>query len=108
MGMTIDAWIEYDDSAHYYPERAGELPFSLAQDNCIPLDHFVRFRNTKDFRFFGAIAGVHREDGPAPLFPRRGCLPPNVSGYATSHVFNICDADDPNLGWLTYPEIEMS
>lgn len=109
MGIAIDAWIEYDDDAQRYPERAAEPPFSQVHDNCIPLEDFASFRSSKDYRLFGAIAGIHRDkDGPRPLFPMRGGLPPNVSGYTKRHVSRITDSDDPILSWLTYPEIEQA
>jgi hypothetical protein len=98
MGSAIDAWIEYDDDARYHPERAAEPPFSQVHDNCIPLEYFTRFRSSGDYQFWGAIAGLHREtNGPSPLFPLRGGLPPNVSGYTKSHVLQIVDENDPSL-----------
>ena len=82
MGSVIEAWIEYDDDAQYHPERAAEPPFSQVHDNCVPLDHFASFRNTKDYRFFAALSGIRRREGDLePLFPLRGGLPPNVSGH---------------------------
>lgn len=109
MGASIDAWIEYDDDAQYYPERAAEPPFSQAHSNCIPLDHFVRFRSGNNYRFLAALSGIRRREGdPEPLFPLRGGLPPNVSGYTSHHVFEVAEDTDPNLGWLTYPEIELA
>ena len=109
MGSSIEAWIEYDDDAQYYPERAAEPPFSRPHDNCIPLTDFVAFRSGKNYRFFAAISGTRSQQGdPTPLFPLRGGLPPNVSGYTMRHVFEVADDTDPNLGWLTYPEIKQA
>ena len=109
MGSSIESWIEYDDDAQYYPERAAEPPFSRPHDNCIPLTDFVSFRSGKNYRFFAAISGIRSQpNDPAPLFPLRGGLPPNVSGYARHHVFSVADDTDPNLGWLSYAEIEQA
>lgn len=109
MGTTIEAWIEYDDDARYYPERAAEPPFSRPHGNCIPLTDFVAFRSGKNYRFFAALSGIRRREGdPDPLFPLRGGLPPNVSGHTKRLVFEVADDTDPNLGWLTYPEIEQA
>ena len=109
MGISIEAWIEYDDDVKYHPERATEPPFSQVHDNCIPLEYFVRFRSSGDYQFFGAIAGIYRDkEGSRPLFPMRGGLPPNVSGYTKRHVSEIVEDNDPFLSWLTYPEIEQA
>ena len=109
MGFTIDAWIEYDDSAQDHPERAAEPPFSQMHDNCIPLNEFDRLRSGKDDRFFAALAGIKcREDDPDPLFPRRGGLPPNVSGFAMYGINQTIESNNPYLSWLTYPEIEQA
>lgn len=109
MGSTIDAWIEYDDDARYYPERAAEPPFSRIHDNCIPLEYFVMFSDAKDYCFLTALSGNRwREGDPELLFPLRGGLPPNVSGHTRRHVLKVTVDTDPNLGWLTYPEIELA
>ena len=109
MGSAIEAWIEYDDDALYYPERAAEPPFSSYCDNCIPLDWFIHFSNAKDDRFFSAIAGIRsRQDDPAPLFPLRGGLPPNTSKQTNSAVSEIIGEDNPYLSWLSYAEIAQA
>lgn len=109
MGYTIDAWIEYDDSQERNPERAGEPPFSVVTDNSIPVDNFVSFRYAKDYRLFAALSGIEKKESDLePLFPLRGGLPPNVSGYTYHSVLEIIDPADPNLGWLTCPEIEQA
>ena len=109
MGSSIEAWIEYDNDALYYPERAAEPPFSRPHNNCIPLTDFVAFRSGNNYRFFAAISGIRSQQGdPAPLFPLRGGLPPNVSGYTRRHVFEVADDTDPNWGWLSYAEIEQA
>ncbi len=109
MGITIDAWIEYDDDAQYHPERAGQPPCSRADENGIPLGCFTRFRRAKDYRFFAAISGVRgQEDDPKPLFPMRGGLPPKVSSQTKRQVAEIIGEDNPRLSWLDYPEIERA
>lgn len=109
MGTTIEAWIEYDDDALYYPERAAEPPFSHPRDFCIPLVDFIDFHQAKDYRFFAALSGIRSRSGdPAPLFSMRGVLPPNVSGQAERAVKKMAGTPNPILGWLTYPEIELA
>jgi len=109
LGYTIDAWIEYDDTPERHPERAGQPPFSVVTDNSISLEDFVSFRYSKDYRLFAVLAGIHRSgNGPGPLFPLRGGLPPNVSGHTVRRVSQLVDPDDPILSWLTYPEIEQA
>ncbi|MGI4791696.1 MAG: hypothetical protein ACRYFS_22980 [Janthinobacterium lividum] len=109
MGTTMDDWIEYDDEMRNQPERAADPPFSTPHDNCIPLDHFAQFHRAKDYRFFAALSGVHsRADDPAPLFPMRGNLPPNVSATAKNAVTEMAGTPNPILGWLTYPEIVLA
>jgi len=109
MGITIDAWIEYDEDVVYYPERAAPPPFSQDQDGCIPLDCFYQFCGAKDDRFLAAISGVRRREGdPDPLVPMRGCLPPNVTLHTKRQVLEMTGEGDPLLGWLTYPEIERA
>ncbi len=109
MGSAIESWIEYDDDAQYYPERAAEPPFSRPDDNCIPLDGFTRFCRAKDYRFFAAISGIRSQQGdPAPLFPLRGGLPPNVSEKTKRAVSEIIGEDNPYLSWLSYAEIEQA
>ena len=109
MGSSIDAWVEYDENPFYYPERAKEPPFAYPFDGFLSLTENSCFRSGKDYRFFAAISGIRRQqDDPAPLFPLRG-LPPNLSGYAKHAVSTEAyDLDDPNFGWLTYPEIEQA
>ncbi len=105
----MEAWIEYDDDARYYPERAAEPPFSYSRDSCIPLVDFVAFHQAKDYRFFSALSGIRSRAGdPDPLFSMRGVLPPNVSGQAEQAVMEMAGAPNPILGWLTFPEIEMA
>ncbi len=109
MGSSIEAWVEYDDEAWYEPERAAEPPFSFYCDNCIPLDWFIHFNNAKDYRFFSAIAGIRSQQGdPAPLFPLRGGLPPNVSEQTKHAVSEIIGEVNPYLSWLSYAEIESA
>ena len=109
MGITIDAWIEYDDNALFDPERAAEPPFSQNVDGCIPLDYFIEFCGAKDDRFLAAISGAKwREDDPDPLFPMRRCLPPNVTLHAKHQVLEMTGEGDPSLSWLTYPELERA
>ena len=109
MGTTMEAWIEYDDDARYWPERAAEPPFSHPRDFCIPLVDFIDFHQAKDYRFFAALSGIRsREGDPAPLFPMRGVLPPNVSAQAERAVMEMAGVPNPILGWLTYPEIEVA
>ena len=109
MGTTIEARIEYDDDALYYPERAAEPPFSYPRDFCIPLTDFHDFHQAKDYRFFAALSGIRSRAGDsAPLSPMRGVLPPNVSGQAERAVVKMAGVPNPILGWLTYPEIELA
>lgn len=109
MGSAIEAWIEYDDDAQYYPERAANPPFSSYCDRCIPLDQFKGFRQAKDYRFFSAIAGIRSQQGdPVPLFPLRGGLPPNVSEQTRRAVSESIGEDDPCLSWLSFAEIEQA
>ncbi len=105
----MEAWIEYDDDALYWPERAAEPPFSYSRDFCIPLVDFIGFHHAKDYRFFAALSSIRSRAGdPAPLFPMRGVLPPNVSGQVERAVMEMAGAPNPILGWLTYTEIEMA
>ncbi len=109
MGSAIDAWIEYDDDALYYPERAAEPPFSHPPDFCIPLTDFNDFYHAKDYRFFAAISGIRSQPGdPAPLFSMRGGLPKNVSDQTRRDVSEIIGEDNPSLSWLSYSEIEQA
>ena len=106
MGITIEAWIEYDDNALFDPERAAEPPFSQDVNGCIPLDYFVEFCGAKDDRFLAAISGVRwRAGDPDPLFPMRGCLPPSVTLHTKRQVLEMTGDGDPFLSWLTYPEL---
>ena len=109
MGITIEAWIEYDDNALFDPERAAEPPFSQDVDGCIPLDYFIEFCGAKDDRFLAAISGAKwREGDPDPLFSMRRCLPPNVTLYAKHQVLEMTSEGDPSLSWLTYSELERA
>ena len=109
MGIAIEAWIEYDDNALFDPERAAEPPFSQNVDGSIPLDYFTEFCGTKNDRFLAAISGARRRESDTdPLFPMRGCLPPNVTLHTKRQVSEMTGEGDPLLSWLTYPEVERA
>ena len=109
MGSAIHAWIEFDDDAQYYPERAAEPPFSRPNENCISLDCFAGLDQAKDYRFFAAISGIRsREDDPAPLFPMRGGPPLNASDETKRQISEIIGENNPRLRWLSYTEIERA
>lgn len=112
MGLDMHVWIEYDtevsdwnaDNAYHKKKRELRPPF--AEGNCIeslpgwePLFHI-----SKDYHFFGAIAGVRNPTEIPPLFPPRG-VPPNVCWPIEVAIANRIF--EP-LGWLTLSEINAA
>ena len=94
MGADITAFIQIDDNT-----PSGEPAFTN-DPSTWDLSGDYGLSSGKHYTFYAAIAGVRNDSGIAPLFPCRG-LPPRSSRRICDHI----DADDPNVGWLTLPEI---
>jgi hypothetical protein len=114
MGTEMTAFIEYDRTPNrwreFYPDPNVELPppfadisgepFSLTEEGGI-------YTGSKDYLFFGAIAGVRNETGIPPLFRPRG-LPPNLSPQVRRELNSRGELADHNDSWLRLSEINAA
>ena len=105
MGTEMTAFIEYDSisdagwNAPPFSESSGD-PYSLTVEGGI-------YTGSKDYKFFGAIAGVRNETGIPALFPPRG-LPMNLSPELRRAVGSENKLGDHNDSWLTLGEINAA
>jgi hypothetical protein len=85
MGTEMVAFIEYDRTPdrwrEFHPDPKIPLPSPFSEAQGEPYSLTTRggiFTGSKDYLFFGAIAGVRNQTDIPPLFPPRG-LPTNLS-----------------------------
>ncbi|HEX2923320.1 MAG TPA: hypothetical protein VHS28_04755 [Chloroflexota bacterium] len=118
MGTDMVAFIEYDtsvyDLAMYGPTAlSGGLttpppPFAdrLVETYSVTEEEGL-YTGSKDYVFFGAIAGVRNQTNIDPLFVPRG-LPPNPSRPVKAHVEKWGGVGEFGMGWLTLAEINAA
>jgi len=110
MGTEIEAFVEYDVSArswrYFHPDPSDQPPPPFSGDIHSVSKQSGLFTGSKDYRFFGAIAGVRNETGIEPLVPPRG-LPTTLSRPLCWYL------EDDTLGdydtsWLRLSEINAA
>lgn len=111
MGTGMKAFIEYDRGLYDAQWQPGTTPlgpfgpgsdtYSLTEVGGLD-DH-----GSKDYLFFGAIAGVRNATGIPPLFKPRG-MPSNPSWQLAKFTKEWGYFDEPSGGWLTLSEINAA
>jgi hypothetical protein len=114
MGTEIRAFIEYDltteGAQERHPGLLTKLPpaFSEASQEIYSVTEAGGiYTGSKDYRFFGAIAGVRNETGITPLFPPRG-VPPNPSPELRRYFNSKCELGGYADSWLSLSEINAA
>lgn len=114
MGTEMTAFIEYDRTSYrwreFYPDPAIALPPPFSESQGEPYsvtDGGSIYTGSKDYCFFGAIAGVRNDTGIPPLFPPRG-LPSNCSREVRERLGSEGGLGDLNDSWLRLSEINAA
>ena len=109
----MTAFVEYDKAAYDFALHGGPSdpspPFSptAGEPYSLTCGSAGIYTGSKDYLFFGAIAGVRNETGVPPLFPPRG-LPPNPSPEVRQRIKDWDGIDQFSDGWLTTAEVEAA
>jgi hypothetical protein len=109
VGMDMHTWIEYDteesDWNHWYKDKRELQPPFAEGNNIESLPEWDRLVHvSKDYHFFGAIAGVRNQTEIPSLFSLRG-EPPNVCWPI---AVAIAHKQFEPVGWLTLSEINAA
>jgi hypothetical protein len=111
MGTEMIAFIEYDKELYYRDDYDDpppiSPPFSDLSDTYSLTEEAGLFTGSKDYLFFGAIAGIRNESGIPPLFPPRG-LPANPSLALQRAIDAEVFESTFGTGWLFLREIHAA
>src|SRR5437879_7167460 len=104
MGISIHAFVEYDDGHLYLGHDPSEPPFSKPTDQVISFTDYVALSHGKDYDFIAAISGFRNRFGIPPLYRPRG-LPPGVNRQVREYMDRFFEGNWVGLGWLMLSEI---
>jgi hypothetical protein len=114
MGTEMTAFIEYDKTPYRWPDLHPDprvempLPFDEASGEPYSVtEGRGMYTGSKDYLFFGAIAGVRNETEIPPLFPPRG-LPANPCPEVRASLNSHGELGDHNGSWLRLSEINAA
>jgi hypothetical protein len=110
MGTEMQAFIEYDANEYNWRQWGESYGYSL----CPPFEdetaidtltayHDGMYTGSKDYLFFGAVAGIRNRTDIPPLYPLRG-TPTNMNWRT---MIAVSQGFEP-MGWLTLQEINAA